>query len=111
MYLGFLGMSKEEEIAEIARVQKARRKERVASEKKIDELCPVSDKDNYASRKEKLDVTRHVLRMVEESTMDHLWPDLGENDRCPGRAVIDHERHAAYEVYGTGSLETRARNR
>ena len=36
MYLGFLGMSKEEEIAEIARVQKARRKERAASEKKMD---------------------------------------------------------------------------
>ena len=32
MYLDFPGMSKEEEIAEIARVQKARRKERAALE-------------------------------------------------------------------------------
>ena len=76
MYLDFPGMSKEDEIAEIARVQKARRKGRAALEKKMDELCPVSDKHNYAARKEKLDVTRHVLRLMEESTLDHLWPDL-----------------------------------
>ena len=50
--------------------------------------------------------------MMEESTLDHLWPDLsrqkarpeGKNGRCPGRANADHERHAAYNVYGTGSL-------
>ena len=76
MYLDFLGISKEEEIAEIARVQMARRKERAALEKKMDELCPVPHKNNYAARKEKLDIARHVLSMMEESTLDHLWPDL-----------------------------------
>lgn len=105
-------MSKEEEIAEMARVHVARRKERAALENKMDELCPVSDKDNYAARKEKLDVTRYVLDDGGEHTGSSVARPFkqkarpeGKNGRCPGRANADYERHAAYDVYGTGSLK------